>query len=107
MRMQTTIQKTKTTSPTLDTIRMVEETIQNSPKSLMKVSELKRALPRQVNHNTLKTILEYLQESGKIYVGIKGIVWTYNSSPKLQEMLQKSWDYVGPGKLVPHGKRDV
>ncbi len=81
MPMQTTIQKTKTTAPTLDTIRMVEQALQNAPNSVTTVPQLKRLLPRQVNHNTLKTILEYLEKSGKIYVGIKGIAWIENTNP--------------------------
>jgi hypothetical protein len=105
--MQTTVQKTKTSSPTLETIRMVEQTIRGAPNSLMKISELKRMLPRQVNHNTLKTILEYLEESGKIYASLKGIVWVENNSPKFKALLDKSWEYVSPGKLIPPSKRNV
>lgn len=70
-------------SPTLNTILMVEETIKNSDKSLMKVSDIKRELPKQVNHNVLKTILEYLEDSNKIAVSLKGITWIHNSNAKL------------------------
>ena len=44
-------------SPTLNTILMVEDTIKNYPNSVVTVAELKRALPKQVNHNTLMTFL--------------------------------------------------
>ena len=74
-------------SPTLNTILMVEKTLQEMPESVIKVSELKRLLPKQINHNTLKNILEYLQESNKIFMGVKGIVWIHNDSPKLRKAI--------------------
>jgi len=74
-------------APTLNTILMVEEALKNMPDSVMKIAELKRALPKQVNHNTLMNVLEYVEESGKIYVGIKGIAWVYNPSPKMKKAI--------------------
>ncbi|MFH1399728.1 MAG: hypothetical protein ABIG95_06495 [Candidatus Woesearchaeota archaeon] len=65
-------------SPTLRTIYMVEDTLRDSEESLVTMAVLKRLLPRQVNHNTLKEILEYLEESGKIAVSIRGISWIDN-----------------------------
>jgi hypothetical protein len=50
---------------------MVENTLQNMDESIISVAELKRQMPKQVNHNTLKTILEYLEESNKIAVSIQ------------------------------------
>ena len=70
-------------SPTLNTVLMVEETIKGSDNSVLTVAELKRILPRQVNHNTLMQILEYLEESNKIAVSIKGITWIHNRNAKL------------------------
>ena len=75
--------------PTLQTIKMVEKALQDMPDSVMTISELKRALPKQVNHNTLMMVLEYLEESNKIDVGLKGIVWLYNPSPKLWASIAK------------------
>ena len=80
-----------TGAPTLNTIRMVEEALKGMPGSVMKIAELKRALPRQVNHNTLLHVLEYLDESNKIYIGVKGITWTYN--PKLKKLLAQSTEH--------------
>ena len=51
-------------SPTLNTVLMVEAAIKNSKKSIITIPEIKRELPRQVNHRTLMIILEYLEESG-------------------------------------------
>jgi hypothetical protein len=67
-------------SPTLNTIKMVESTLQEMDESVMSIAELKRHLPRQVNHTTLKTILEYLEESNKIAISIKGITWIHNNN---------------------------
>lgn len=75
--------------PTLNTVIMVEETIKNSENSVISVAELKRKLPRQVNHNTLILILEYLEKSGKIAVGLKGITWIYTDSKLLRELIKK------------------
>jgi hypothetical protein len=63
-------------SPTLNTITMVEKTLK-SARQLLTMAELKRKLPRKVMHGTLIQILEYLQESGKILIFPKGVVWTY------------------------------
>ena len=75
-------------SPTLNTIKMVEKALQEMPDSVIKVSVLKRLLPKQINHNTLKNILEYLQESNKIFIGVKGIVWIHNDSLKLRKAIE-------------------
>jgi len=76
-------------SPTLNTVIMVEETLKNMEKSVITVAELKRRLPKQVNHNTLKTILEYLELSNKIVVTMKGITWIHNPNPNLQKAIEK------------------
>lgn len=75
-------------SPTLRTIRMVEKALIDMPGSVMKISELKRALPRKVNHNTLMEVIDYLEECNRIYVGRKGITWLVNNSPKMRRALQ-------------------
>ena len=76
-------------SPTLNTVLMVEDVLKNMKGSVMKIAELKRKLPKQVNHNTLMVILEYLERSGKIYAGLKGITWIYNPSEKLRRAIAK------------------
>ena len=73
-------------SPTLNTILMVEDTIRNYPNSVVTVAELKRALPKQVNHNTLMTILEYLERSKKIALGLRGITWIQNDNKNLRNV---------------------
>lgn len=76
-------------SPTLNTVLMVENTLKNMDESIITVAELKRKLPRQVNHNTLMVILEYLEESNKIAVSIKGITWIHNTNPNLRKAIQR------------------
>ena len=76
-------------SPTLNTVIMVEETLQNMDHSVVSVAELKRLLPKKVNHNKLKTILRYLEESNKILVTIDGITWIFNSNPALRKAIAK------------------
>ncbi len=73
--------------PTLNTVIMVEETLKNMDESAITIAELKRILPRQVNHNTLMLILHYLEESNKILVGLKGITWIHNPSLKLRKAI--------------------
>ncbi len=76
-------------SPTLNTVIMVEETLRNMDKSVITIAELKRLLPKKVNHNRLKTILRYLEESNKILVTIDGITWIFNPDPRLKEAISK------------------
>jgi hypothetical protein len=71
--------------PTLNTVIMVEDTLKKINESVISVAELKRKLPRKVNHITLITILEYLEKSGKIVTGLKGITWIYNENSKLKK----------------------
>jgi hypothetical protein len=73
--------------PTLNTMIMVENTLKNMNESIISVAELKRNLPRQVNHNTLMLILQYLEDSNKILVGLKGITWIYNPNPRLRKAI--------------------
>ncbi len=75
--------------PTLNTVIMVEETIKNSKDSLITIPEIKRKLPRQVNHNTLMLILEYLEQSNKIFVSLKGITWIHNTSQHFSKAISE------------------
>ena len=76
-------------SPTLQTVQMVEETLKHAPSSMVTVAELKRLLPRKVNHNTLKVVLEYLEDSNKIVVSLKGLTWIHNEHPRLREAVAR------------------
>ena len=74
-------------APTLNTVIMVEKALQNAKDSVIKIAELKRLLPKQVNHNTLMTILSYLEESNKIVVSLRGITWIHNSNSNLRKAI--------------------
>lgn len=75
-------------SPNLNTVLMVEETL-NETGELMTVAELKRRLPRKVMHQTILLILEYLQLSGKIVVGTKGVLWVFTERKELNKLITK------------------
>jgi hypothetical protein len=75
-------------SPTLNTVFMVEETLKKSGE-LLKLAELKRKLPKQVMHQTLIQILDYLQLSGKIVIGTKGILWVFTERKELNELISR------------------
>jgi len=76
-------------SPTLNTVLMVEETMMNMNESIFTVADLKKKLPKQVNHRTLMIILAYLEKSNKIYVSIRGITWIHNTSPRLRKEISE------------------
>ena len=74
-------------SPTLNTVLMVEHTLENMDESVITIAKLKRILPKQVNHNTLMVILDYLEKSNKIAVTLKGITWIHNTNPLLRKAI--------------------
>ncbi len=87
MKMET-IQKNKVEHwPTLNTVMMVEDTLRKLNGSIISIAELKRKLPRQVNHNTLMLILRYLEHSNKIAVTLNGITWIENNNPNLKKAI--------------------
>ncbi len=78
--------------PTLNTVIMVEEALKKMEGSIISIAELKRKLPRQVNHITLMVILEYLERSNKIAVTLKGITWIENNSPNLKRAIMQGME---------------
>jgi hypothetical protein len=62
--------------PTLSTILMVEKALQKSHRPLP-IPRLKEELPKQVMHQTLLIILEYLWDSKKIEYTPGGIRWIF------------------------------
>jgi hypothetical protein len=86
--MQMMKQESLAHSPTLNTVLMVEDILKNAG-GLVTVAELKRRLPRKVMHQTLLQILDYLQLSGKIIIGTKGILWVYAERKELNELMKR------------------
>ena len=75
--------------PTLNTVMMVEDTLKKMNESVISIAELKRKLPRQVNHITLMIILRYLERSNKIAVTLSGITWIENNNPNLKKAIKE------------------
>jgi len=75
-------------SPNLNTVLMVEEVLKDIGE-LVSVAELKRRLPRKVMHQTLLQILDYLQMSGKIIIGTKGILWIFAERKEIEELIKR------------------
>lgn len=75
-------------SPNLSTVVMVEKTLKDAGE-LLTLAELKRRLPRKVMHNTLLQILDYLQVSGKILIGTKGILWIFAEKEELKKLMRR------------------
>ena len=75
-------------SPTLNTVMMVEEVLKKA-KQVISLAELKRRLPRKVMHPTLLHILDYLQVSGKILIGTKGVLWTFAQRKEIEQLIKK------------------
>ena len=75
-------------SPTLNTVLMVENTLKKSGE-LLTLAELKRRLPKQVMHQTLLQVLDYLQLSGKIVIGTKGILWVFTERKELNDLIKR------------------
>lgn len=74
--------------PNLNTVLMVEEFLEHHRDLPISLSDLRKRLPKQVMHQTLKIILEYLWKSGKIIYGPKGIQWIYSQPDHLKKMLK-------------------
>jgi hypothetical protein len=71
-------------SPTLNTVLMVEKFLQQKGEVLT-FAELRRSLPKQVMHQTLLGILDYLEYSGKIVLDENKVLWTYKPQSKLKQ----------------------
>lgn len=69
---------------------MVEDYLKKHRDMPIKISELKKKLPKQIMHQTLKIILEYLWKSGKIIYGPKGVQWIYSEPEHLKKMMKNS-----------------
>lgn len=74
--------------PNLKTVLMVEQTIKNAELAISR-EELKKRLPTKIMHQTLNLIIEYLEKRGIVTDTHKGIVWTYNESPKLRKAIDE------------------
>ncbi len=73
--------------PQLDSILMVEGIIQKM-KTYPTRMELWKSLPRKMQYQTFKLILEYLERSNKIMFDKDKIIWIFPNNKKLNELIQ-------------------
>ena len=76
--------------PNLNTVLMVEDFLKAHRDMPLKISDIKKQLPKKIMHETLKVVLEYLWKSGKIFYGPKGIQWIYSEPEHLRTMLKNT-----------------
>ena len=74
--------------PTLNSVLVIEKILKNSGE-LLTLVELKKMLPKQIIHQTLIQILDYLQLRGKIVIGTKGILWVFTERKELNELIKR------------------
>jgi len=72
--------------PKLDSILMVERAVQVSEDYPTRM-ELWRSLPKKMQYQTFKLILDYLERSNKIMFEGDKIVWIFANSAKLNELI--------------------
>lgn len=73
--------------PRLDTVLMIEDSVRNA-KGDLTVREIWMRLPKKVMWQTYLTTLDYLEHSGKIYIGEdRHVIWIW--APKKIEELKK------------------
>ncbi len=73
--------------PKLDSILMVEKSIQDSEDYPTRM-ELWKSLPKQMQYQTFKLILEYLETSNKIMFKDDKIIWIFANNEKLNRLIQ-------------------
>jgi len=76
--------------PNLNTVLMVENFLIKNRDMPIKISELKKQIPKKIMHQTLMIILEYLWKSGKVIYGPRGIQWIYSEPEHLKKMFEGS-----------------
>ena len=74
--------------PNLNTVLMVEDFLKEYRDRPIKIADIKKQLPKQIMHQTLQVILEYLWKSGKIIYGPRGVQWIYSEPQHLKKMFE-------------------
>ena len=75
--------------PQLDTLLMVEKAIMDASEYPTR-TELWRSLPRKMQYQTFKRVLDYLEASGKIAFDKTKIIYTGVNNPKLEALMKSS-----------------
>jgi response regulator of citrate/malate metabolism len=81
-----------THSPKLDTVLMVEKQIVDQIKKAdyPTRTELWKSLPKGMEYQTFKRILDYLEASNKIIYKEDKIVWVAAENPRLKQLFERS-----------------
>ncbi|PIN93979.1 hypothetical protein COU61_00665 [Candidatus Pacearchaeota archaeon CG10_big_fil_rev_8_21_14_0_10_35_13] len=66
---------------------MVEKNIQDSEDYPTRM-ELWKSLPKQMQYQTFKLILDYLERSNKIMFQENKIIWIFPNNEKLNQLIQ-------------------
>ena len=79
-------------SPTLDTMLMVEKEMVDRLKKAdyPTRTELWRSLPKGMEYQTFRKVLDYLEASNKIIYKDDRIVWVAADNPKLRKLIEES-----------------
>ena len=75
--------------PKLDTVLMVEKSILDAEEYPTRI-QLWKNLPRKMQYQTFKRILDYLEASGKITFNSKTIIYTGINNEKLKALMDSS-----------------
>ena len=75
--------------PQLDTILMVEKAILRSDNYPTR-TQLWRSLPKKMQYQTFKRVLDYLEATEKIAFNTTKIIYTGASNPKLKALMESS-----------------
>ena len=75
--------------PQLDTILMVEKAIMDADDYYTRTQLWKR-LPRKMQYQTYKRIIDYLEATGRIESNTKHIIYTAASNEKLKALIKTS-----------------
>ncbi len=75
--------------PRLDTILMVEKAIIDSEDDQTK-TQLWKSLPKKMQYQTFRRVLDYLEASNKIIYHKGEILYVYPHSEKLRELIRNS-----------------
>ena len=75
--------------PNLDSILRVERKIQEAEDYYTRM-ELWNSLPKKMQYQTFKLILEYLEISNKIMFQEDKIIWIFANNKKLNNLIQEA-----------------
>ena len=81
--------------PTGSEVFLVEDILNNSEDSAMKMSDLEKALPKEITKSKLRQILIYLEKVNRLLIDKKRkrILYIYNNSPKLRDAIKNGIEY--------------